>query len=134
MAVAFACYRLARALGDGFRLPELVRGALLHDYFHYDWRVSRPRNGGLHGFEHPREALENAEADFGPLTARERDCIFRHMWPLTPVPPRYPESAVLCLADKAVSLVESWRAFKAGKGLGVLSAGERDGSTSCRSR
>ena len=102
------------------RLPQLTRGALLHDFFHYDWRVEKPRSGGLHGFEHPREALENAEEDFGPLTRVERDCVLRHMWPLTPVPPRYPESLLVCMADKAVALNESYRSLRQGKGLGVL--------------
>jgi len=50
----------------------------------------------------------------------ERDCILRHMWPLTPVPPRYLESLIVCLTDKAVALGESWNALRAGIGLGVL--------------
>lgn len=119
-AVAYASYRLARFLGLRATLPQLVRGALLHDYFLYDWRKEKPRSGGLHGFDHPREALENAEAAFGPLSERERDCILRHMWPLTPVPPRYPESLVVCLADKAVALREALRSLRERRGLGVL--------------
>lgn len=119
VAVAFHSFRVARFLGLG-RLPELTRGALLHDYFHYDWRTTRPRSGGLHGFDHPREALENAEADFGILSPVERDIVLRHMWPLTLVPPRYPESLLVCLVDKVVATFESWKALRSGKGLGVL--------------
>jgi len=120
IAVAALAYRLARLLGVRRRLPQLVRGALLHDFFHYDWHREKPRSGGLHGFEHPREALENAERDFGPLTRVERDCILRHMWPLTPIPPRYAESLIVCAADKLVSLLEMGEALRSGKGLGVL--------------
>ena len=120
LAVAYASYRAARFLGCTDHLDQLVRGALLHDFFHYDWRTEKPRSGGLHGFDHPREALENAEAAFGPLGDRERDSILRHMWPLTPVPPRYPESLIVCLADKAVALREAWRSIRTAKGLGVL--------------
>lgn len=120
VAVAYASYRLARFLGLRIFLPQLVRGALLHDYFLYDWRKEKPRSGGLHGFDHPREALENAEAAFGPLGERERDCILRHMWPLTPIPPRYPESLLVCLADKAVALREALRSLRERRGLGVL--------------
>lgn len=120
VAVAYYAFVIARSLGFRHSLQELARGALLHDFFHYDWRVSKPRSGGLHGFDHPREALENAEASYGPLSALERDIILRHMWPLTPIPPRYPESIIVCLVDKAVSVAESWHAIRSGKGLGVL--------------
>lgn len=107
-------------LGFRRRLSELARGALLHDFFHYDWRVAKPRSGGRHGFDHPREALENAEASFGPLSRVERNIVLRHMWPLTPIPPHYPESIIVCMVDKAVSMGESWQAIRSGKGLGVL--------------
>lgn len=120
VAVAYYAFKAAKRLGMRARLDQLVRGALLHDFFHYDWRVARPRSGGLHGFDHPKEALENAEAAYGPLTSVERDCVLRHMWPLTPIPPRYGESLLVCAADKAVSIYESYRAIRDGKGLGVL--------------
>lgn len=74
----------------------------------------------MHGFDHPREALENAEAAYGPLSRVERDIILRHMWPMTPIPPRYPESVIVCIVDKCVSAAESWNAIRSGKGLGVL--------------
>jgi uncharacterized protein len=56
----------------------------------------------FHGLEHPRIALANAEAQF-TLNAVERDCILRHMWPLTLVPPRYLESFIVSMADKLVA-------------------------------
>lgn len=120
VAVAYYAYKIARILGLRSRLSELTRGALLHDFFHYDWRTGKPRTGGLHCFDHPKEALQNAEESFGPLSALERDCILRHMWPLTPIPPRFLESFIVCFADKAVALGESWNALRTGKGLGVL--------------
>jgi uncharacterized protein len=120
VAVAYYSWYVARLLGFRRHLSELARGALLHDFFHYDWRKTRPSSGGLHGFHHPREAFINAELAFGPLTRRERDCVLAHMWPLTPVPPRYPESFIVCMVDKAVSLAESWNALRTGKGLGFL--------------
>lgn len=114
VSVAFHSFRIARALGLRRRIRELVRGALLHDYFFYDWRFERPRSGGLHGFDHPREARQNAESDFGELTPVEKDCIEAHMFPLTPVPPRYPESLIVCLVDKAVALAEAVAAARRG--------------------
>jgi uncharacterized protein len=73
----------------------IVRGALLHDLFYYDWLREGP---GLHGFRHPNIALKNAR-EITPLTEKEADIIKKHMWPLTVVPPRYMESLVVSLVD-----------------------------------
>jgi uncharacterized protein len=78
----------------------IVRGALLHDLFFYDWLHEGPR---LHGFRHHRIALENAK-QVTRLSEKEADIIKKHMWPLTLIPPRYPESLVVCLADTLCSV------------------------------
>ena len=78
--------------------------ALLHDYFLYDWHDKDPSHR-LHGFTHPRRALENAAADW-ELTDRERDIILHHMFPLTPLPPRSREAWLVCLADKLCAVQE----------------------------
>lgn len=41
---------------------SLLRGALLHDYFLYDWHDPDPSHR-LHGFRHPFFALARAEED-----------------------------------------------------------------------
>ena len=62
---------------------DLIRGALLHDYFLYDWHVPDKENPHkLHGFYHPGVALRNASLEY-ELTEREKNIIRRHMWPLT---------------------------------------------------
>jgi len=73
----------------------IVRGALLHDLFFYDWLHHGPR---LHGFRHPNIALQNARK-VTALSPKEIDIIKKHMWPLTVVPPRYMESLVVSLVD-----------------------------------
>ncbi|BBO66384.1 hypothetical protein DSCA_03140 [Desulfosarcina alkanivorans] len=73
----------------------IVRGALLHDLFYYDWLHEGPR---LHGFRHHNIALKNAR-QITSLTEKEADIIKKHMWPLTIVPPRYRESLVVSLVD-----------------------------------
>ena len=78
------------------------RGALLHDYFLYDWHLTHER---WHGFRHPYIALSNASRDFD-LTAREKNIIVRHMFPLTPIPPKYRESLLVSTADKICALKE----------------------------
>ena len=86
---------------------ELIRGALLHDYFLYDWHDKdhiSPKN--LHGFYHPGIALKNASEEYD-LTPREREIIKKHMWPLTVVPPTCREAWIVTFADKWCSLLET---------------------------
>lgn len=104
VGVAYLSVWLARRLS--LRLDEraLVRGALLHDYFLYDWHVPDPVHR-LHGFRHARFAQKNADRDF-KLGEVERDIILRHMFPLNPIPPRYVESILVCAADKICAVCE----------------------------
>lgn len=108
VAVAVESCRMADALarhGIAVDRPSLVRGALLHDYFLYDWHDPEPWHR-LHGFRHPFFALRNAEDDF-TLDERERNIIVRHMFPLVPVPPTCREAWIVCGADKLVALRET---------------------------
>ncbi|RPI96207.1 MAG: hypothetical protein EHM32_03760 [Spirochaetales bacterium] len=107
LQVARLTYFMAR--GRGLDAVSAARGALLHDFFFYDWRIDGPR---LHGFRHPAIARKNARERFA-LNAIEEDAILRHMWPLTPVPPRFAESALVCVADKLVALHDYSRALRA---------------------
>lgn len=99
-------------MGISCKRNELVRGALLHDYFLYDWH-KHPHVGitKLHGFRHPQRALENAEKEYN-LTPRERDIIVKHMWPLTVLPPTCREAWIVTTADKWCSLLETFRILK----------------------
>lgn len=86
---------------------ELIRGALLHDYFLYDWHdKDHVQIHNLHGFYHPGIALRNASAEY-QLTPRERDIIKKHMWPLTLVPPMCREAWIVTTADKWCSALET---------------------------
>lgn len=86
---------------------ELIRGALLHDYFLYDWHdKEHVQIHNLHGFYHPGIALQNAAAEY-QLTPRERDIIKKHMWPLTVVPPMCREAWIVTAADKWCSAMET---------------------------
>lgn len=104
VCVALVCLWLVHRLHLKVNQRALVRGALLHDYFLYDWHDKDPSHR-LHGFTHPRRALENAAADW-ELTDRERDIILHHMFPLTPLPPRSREAWLVCLADKLCAVQE----------------------------
>ena len=105
-AVAYLSLALVRRLGLHCDERALVRGALLHDYYLYDWHDHNAAPDNRHGFTHPRHALRNAEKDFPDLTDLERDIIAHHMFPLVPSPPRHKEALVVSLVDKICSTVE----------------------------
>ncbi len=81
---------------------SLIRGALLHDFYLYDWHEGCPP---FHGFRHPEVALRNASGHFS-INRVEKDIILRHMFPLTPVPPVTAEAVIVCIADKAAAMKE----------------------------
>ncbi len=107
VAVAYYSYKIAKKLvGEKIAANELIRGALLHDYFLYDWHITPIPENGLHGFSHPYTALQNATADF-ELTERERNIIKSHMFPLTITKlPKYREAWIVTIVDKFCSLYE----------------------------
>ena len=108
IAVAYFCYRIAKKLGFlDFRLNELVRGALLHDYFLYDWHDG-DKSHRLHGFFHAARARKNAERDFA-LSPISKDIIEKHMFPLNLALPRYRESVIVTVADKICAVREMVR-------------------------
>lgn len=85
---------------------ELIVGALLHDYFLYDWHDGR-KERRIHGFTHPGIAFKNADEDFD-LSDIAADIIKKHMFPLTIIPPVYIESWIVCLVDKICSVYEAF--------------------------
>ena len=105
--VAHMSCQIACSFHLNVNYSSLIRGALLHDYFLYDWH-EKNREHRLHGFHHPRKALKNAQEDF-ELTPTETNIILRHMFPLTPVPPKCMESWIVCVADKICSIKEILR-------------------------
>lgn len=86
----------------------LVRGALLHDYFLYDWHKPSEKRRGLHGFTHPSIACENAIRDFH-IPPIEQDIIRHHMFPLTFFCPHSWEGWLVCFADKWCALCETFK-------------------------
>lgn len=105
ISVAYYSYWMCRRLNLNVDCRSIIRGALLHDFFLYDWHLPSDRKG-LHGFTHPKTALENAEEHFS-LNDLEKDIIVKHMWPLTLTPPKYKESFVVSLSDKFCSIIET---------------------------
>lgn len=104
MSVAYMSYRITKEKGLDF--VTATRGAMLHDLFYYDWHVPGDGSHRLHGYRHPGFALKNARALFS-LSEMEENIIKRHMWPLTPTPPKYKEGWIVCLSDKYCAHQES---------------------------
>lgn len=104
MSVAYLSYLNAKERGKDY--VSAARAAMLHDLFYYDWHVPGDGTHRLHGYRHPRFALNNAKKLFD-LTELEEDIILRHMWPLTIKPPKYAESLIVCLCDKYCANQES---------------------------
>ena len=120
MDVADQSIKISKFLGVVCNERDLIRGALLHDYFLYDWHDKcRENYQRLHGFYHPGIALKNAQKEYD-LTDREKDIIKKHMWPLTVVPPLCREAWIVTTADKYCSLLET---LKLRKGAGKAKVG-----------
>ena len=107
LRVAYICYYWVKKYHLHVDEKALIRGALLHDYFLYDWHDKEHEHKRPHGFFHPSAALCNAKQDF-ILTRKEENIIQRHMFPLTLVPPMHRESWIVSMADKYCALRETF--------------------------
>lgn len=119
--VAKMSFLLSRRLPVSIDENALLTGALLHDYYLYDWHTDEPihLNGfekvwhftKLHGFTHPHAAVKNANRDF-TLSEKEKNIIESHMWPLTITTfPRSKEAVLVGLADKICAAKETIFSF-----------------------
>ncbi len=109
--VAYYSYLLCRLLR--LDAASAARAGLLHDLYHYDTRhFIKSRPATRHSKHHPVVALENA-GRLIHMTAKERDMIEKHMWPVTLRFPRYAESYVLTFVDKYCAVIEFFAGHRA---------------------
>ena len=109
--VASLSQRINRLFHLGADEEALLKGAMLHDYFLYDWHKNYYDHNGWHGFAHAETALRNAEKDFD-VTPQVAHIIRSHMWPLNITRiPLSREAWIVCLADKWVSGWETLNRF-----------------------
>ncbi len=104
--VAYVSCMLFRQMHIDADFDALITGALLHDYFLYDWH-NRQTCHPAHAVYHPTLALHNARKDY-QLTPKEEDIILHHMFPLTVLPPKSREAWMVCLADKLCAMTETF--------------------------
>lgn len=97
-AVAYMTWQLAKRFNCD--CEAAARGAVLHDLFYYDWH-DKSWDHRPSGYRHPGFAVINARILCGGTPGKiEENMILRHMWPLTPIPPKYKEGWLLTFADK----------------------------------
>lgn len=110
--VARVSFWINRRLNLGADETALAVGALLHDFFLYDWHGNRSFTGlrhlfQMHGFAHPLRACRNAQHYF-QINEKEQNIISSHMWPLTlRHVPTCREAVIVCFADKFCCVIES---------------------------
>ena len=90
----------------GINLEVVLIGAILHDYYLYDWRQDRSKLK-KHAKNHPGIAIANAKRDFD-ISEDVQKVIASHMWPINiKTFPNTKEARIVTLADKAVTIGES---------------------------
>lgn len=104
LSVAYVSVWLSNRLKLKNDFRSMIRGALLHDYFLYDWHTA-DKTHKLHGFIHAQIALKNAKRDF-TINKIEADIIAKHMFPLNIRLPKYKESVIVNIADKICAVCE----------------------------
>jgi len=109
MNVARMAYLLNQRLRLNADLSILLPGALLHDFYLYDWHNASLKKNlfEMHGFTHPGIACANAERFF-TVSEPVKEVICCHMWPLTfKAFPKHREAVLVCLSDKICALKET---------------------------
>lgn len=110
LEVSYYTYRICKKLGLDY--VSAARGALLHDFYFYDWRNKHVEGQKkFHLLRHPKIALTNA-SDLFELNDLEQDIIVKHMWPLTVILPSYTESYIVTFVDKYCATKEFFTSFK----------------------
>ena len=105
--VANLSYAMDKRLSLNSDLKVLLTGAMLHDFYLYDWHQSDNGTHRLHGFRHAEIACINAQKFF-QIDDKIRHVIASHMWPLNLRKlPHSKEAWIVWIADKCVSLHET---------------------------
>ena len=100
-----------RSFKKNINYRSLLIGAILHDYYLYDWRNEKTRKK-RHGRNHPFIASKNSERDF-EITDDIKRIIETHMWPINRKEyPKSKEAKIVSICDKMVSVGEVLTSIK----------------------
>lgn len=107
LVVSYYSYWLSLRLPMKFDHKSVARGALLHDFYLYDWHIP-DKSHRLHGYTHANTAYGNACKHYN-INKTEADIIKNHMWPLNIMKvPQSREAMLVCLVDKYCSFAETF--------------------------
>lgn len=100
------CFLINRRLRLHCDEKALVAGAILHDFFLYDWHKENNPSRGKHGFIHPLIAARNARK-YLKIDTKTEEIIKTHMWPLTITRiPKTREAWIVSCVDKYTTVKE----------------------------
>ncbi len=104
--VAYISYKKALKSKKKLDINSIVIGALLHDYYLYDWHIKEKWHR-LHGLKHPKIAYKNALKDYPEyMNKKIKDIILHHMFPLTIIPPLSKEARIVSNSDKKATYTD----------------------------
>lgn len=89
---------------------EVVRAALLHDYYLYEWYTEKHEE--YHIWYHPKQAVKNIEKHFGTLSDMQRNMILSHMFPTCVELPKSAGAWLLTAADKRCAVADYMKLSK----------------------
>ena len=105
LRVSYDCYKIGKKLKLDYK--ALAIAGLLHDFYDKPWQdcFEKTKFFEKHGFVHAEQARINAKRFFPNLINEKiEDMIKTHMFPLNIRPPKYKESWILTIVDKADSM------------------------------
>ena len=105
LKVCYLAVKISLIFNMDVDMRALVRGALLHDFFLYDWHIPE-RGRKPHAWNHATVAYKNAKKEFD-LGKIEKDIILKHMFPINISLPKYRESLIVSIADKISAAEET---------------------------
>lgn len=107
--VVMLSYIITSKFNISVNMNTLLIGALLHDFFLYDWHdINSPK---WHGFAHPKIATQNA-INIYHVNYDIQHVIKTHMFPLTINQiPKSKEALIVSIADKICAIKEFANSF-----------------------
>lgn len=105
LRVSYDCYKIGKKWGLDYK--ALAIAGLLHDFYEKPWQTDFEHKPLLqkHGFTHAENARVNALKYFPELMNPKIESMIKtHMFPLNKSVPKYRESWILTLVDKADSI------------------------------
>ncbi len=105
LRVSYDSYKIAKRLSWDYKAAAI--GGLLHDFYYEPWQNNKKKTPFLkkHGFVHAEQARQNAWKYFPEdMNLKVDDIIKKHMFPLNKRPPKYKESWLISIVDKADSM------------------------------